>query len=124
MAYDEPHNIPIAIVNRESNGTALLSHQFVDLLDSQLFFKRLYDTNTTAYESVVLGKNILSIVLDEEFSHKFHQLNPGMLITTMEISQMTVHVANIYRIHDISFMGYNRPIMADRVNARGTTSPF
>ncbi|CAG2172355.1 unnamed protein product, partial [Oppiella nova] len=73
MTFQEPRNIAIAIVNGDSQS-ASLSTQFIDQLDSQLFVKTYYEANGTAYESVVSGQNVLSIVLDQDFDDSIRQL--------------------------------------------------
>ncbi|CAG2120560.1 unnamed protein product, partial [Medioppia subpectinata] len=62
--YSRPHNIPVGIVNHDSQ----LSNIFIAQMDNNLFTKTYYSNNVSAYESVVSGTNSLSIVFDNGFT--------------------------------------------------------
>ncbi|XP_054158290.1 ABC transporter G family member 23-like, partial [Oppia nitens] len=79
LAFDSPHDIPIAIVNNDNNNNSI-SIQFTNLLNNQIFRKTYYNSTELAYDSVVSGKNQYSIVISDGFSDEIiGQLTNGII---------------------------------------------
>ena len=64
-----PINTPIAVYNADIDPK--LSQQFLDLLDKRYTVLHAFTTNQSAYDSVVRGKNAISVVFPQNYSDDF-----------------------------------------------------
>ncbi|XP_054160812.1 ABC transporter G family member 23-like [Oppia nitens] len=66
-----PYNIPVAIYNQDVSNDGRLSQLFIDSIDKDYIALNYFTDNQSAYDSIVAGKNSLSIVFGQNFSDAF-----------------------------------------------------
>ena len=89
----DPYNIPAAVYNDDLTGN--LSQIFIDSIDKTYIKINVFEDNKTAYESVVKGKNYLSLGFGQNFSQSFETRLTDMLNTDdieIENSRIQLHL--------------------------------
>ncbi len=74
-----PHSLPVAIFNPDSEPK--ISQLFIDQIDTNSIHYKYYDSNETAFNSVVKGKSWFAISFEKNFSESFRTrvLEPNLL---------------------------------------------
>jgi hypothetical protein len=74
-----PHSLPVAIFNPESEPK--ISQLFIDQIDRNSIHYKYYDSNESAFNSVVEGKSWFEIAFEKNFSESFRTrvLEPNLL---------------------------------------------
>jgi len=86
-----PYNIPVAIYNADLNPK--LSQLYIDSIDKEYLRLTEYPDNASAFESVVKGKNYLSINFAENFSDSFEtRLTDVFDLSDLEVNDSLIKI--------------------------------